>query len=161
MISNNDQLLIMILNLIYKPESAFNEVHIRNTQLYDNNQIRDRLFFAHKMSMISKYTTFFEHHHMPNHIAPDVWQEKLSVMQRLSMDWVLSSSLNCMLHGWSTSARPIRMGRLRNQTSWDTACWRVMIESLMLLVCMPADPLWWMCWFCNEYAPKCWFWFIK
>jgi hypothetical protein len=33
-------------------------------------------------------------------------------------DWVLSSSLNCVWHGWHTSARPIPMGRLRKLTAW-------------------------------------------
>jgi hypothetical protein len=37
------------------------------------------------------------------------------------------------------------MGRLRNLTSWETARWRLMIESLMLLDCILADPPWWMC----------------
>ncbi len=65
---------------------------------------------------------------------------------RVLMDWVISSNLNCVRLGWRTSARPIPMGRLRNVTSWETAHWRLMIESLMLLDCILADPPWWMCW---------------
>jgi hypothetical protein len=65
-------------------------------------------------------------------------------MPRVSMDWVINLNLNCVLLGWRTSARPIPMGRLRNLTSWETARWRLMIEFLMLLDCMLANPPWWM-----------------
>jgi hypothetical protein len=73
-------------------------------------------------------------------IPDHVWQEKRSVIAAtidgLGHHWVLSSSLNCVRHGWRTSARPIRMGRLQKLTAWERACWRLMIESLMLLVCI-------------------------
>ncbi len=50
-----------------------------------------------------------------------------------------------LLLGCSTSARPILTGLLWQLTSWETARWRLMNESLMLMVCMLTDPLWWMC----------------
>ncbi len=76
--------------------------------------------------------------------------------------------LDCERLGWRTSARPILTGRLRQLTSWETARWRLMNESLMLMDCMLTDLLWWMCefpsfhnFFSNEYAPKCRFCFVQ
>ena len=128
------------------------------------------------VTVLSKNCIYFNYAYYTNYINciagscrswnPDhVWQESAQSFPRLSMDWVRrSSNLNCERLGWRTSARPILPGRLRQLTSWEKARCRLMNESLMLMVCMLTDPLWWMCRlaiFCNEYAPKCKFRFMK
>ncbi len=67
-------------------------------------------------------------------------------LPRLLMDWVISSNQNCVLVGWRTSVRPIRMGlQWQRQHPWEKTLWCYLIELFMLLVCMLTDLLCWMC----------------
>jgi len=61
------------------------------------------------------------------------------------MHWVIGSNLNCVLVGWSTSARTIPMDRSTHMLSLEMAHWRSMNESRRLCVGMLTDPLWRMC----------------
>ena len=81
--------------------------------------------------------------HIDIRIAYHVWQENRAAIAA-TID-LLGDKFKPELR-WRTSARPIWVAWLLHLTSWENTIWCLMVESLMLLVCMLTDPLWWMCW---------------
>jgi hypothetical protein len=56
-------------------------------------------------------------------IADHIWLDKRAAIAQTVMSWVIISSLLCARGGWRTSAKPIQMDRLLEESFWARDNW--------------------------------------